>query len=117
MEQRFLAAAAKGDALHHFDITDLGVMEQGAEAVVAALFSEGMRAPNDEDFGTLTRYSECSLRLQDHHSAYAGPGRLAFTQWATLRQYSELQRSKRDAVLPGLFRRDDSHVHARERPN
>jgi hypothetical protein len=93
MEQRFLAAAARGDALHHFDITDLGVMEQGAEAVVAALFREAMRAGTDEDFGTPARYRECSLRLQDLYSAYAGTGRFAFTPWPTLRQYRELQRS------------------------
>ncbi len=72
MEQRFLAAATKGDALHHFDLADLGIMEQGAEAVVAALYREAMRAPSDEDFGTSARYSECSLRLQDLFSAYAG---------------------------------------------
>jgi len=90
MEQRFLAAAARGDALHLFDITDLGVMEQGAEAVVATLFREAMRAGTDEDFGTPARYRECSLRLQDLYSAYAGTGRFAFTPWATLRQLQRI---------------------------
>ncbi len=40
MEHRFLAAAAQGDALHHFDVVNLGVMEQVVPVAVAALFRE-----------------------------------------------------------------------------